>query len=281
MAALLIASVVFVVAVTVGIILAYVRGWRWTGSIGDAPNQEGGERARVAGRKTLWDWMELLIVPAHLAGIAFAFSSAQNQRDRRQEARRAARELAIAADNRRQDALRDYLERMSNLILRDDVDASQRDSLARTLTRAVVRQLDGEREGIVVQFLADADAIGSRAAKHLDTDLLDGADLRGASLVGARLEKMNLSGADLRKANFEGALLDRANFMGADLRAARFRGAFIEGTEFWLTDARGADFSSAGAVRRPERENFREACVTKARLPQCRPHPREFHLREG
>jgi hypothetical protein len=123
-AALLIASIAFVVAVTVGIILAYVRGWRWTGFIGEVPNQGGGKR--VSGRKTLWDWMELLIVPAVLAGIAFAFSSAQTERDRRQEARRAARELAIAADNRRQDALRDYLERMSNLILRDDVDASTR-----------------------------------------------------------------------------------------------------------------------------------------------------------
>ena len=47
-------------------LLAYRRGWQWTGFTAvasDEPEERSG--------KTLWDWMQLLIVPLALAAAAF------------------------------------------------------------------------------------------------------------------------------------------------------------------------------------------------------------------
>ena len=69
-------------------------GWRdWTG-VGErrwktAPNEH------VQPGKTLWDWLQLLIVPAILIGVTFAWSATQTRSDNKREDRR------IAADNER------------------------------------------------------------------------------------------------------------------------------------------------------------------------------------
>ena len=48
--------------------------------------------------KTLWNWLELLVIPLALAAVAFGLNYFANERDQRREDQRAARERAIAAD---------------------------------------------------------------------------------------------------------------------------------------------------------------------------------------
>ena len=90
-------------------------GWRdWTG-VGErrwktAPDEQ------VQPAKTLWDWLQLLIVPAILIAVTFAWSATQTRSDNKREDRR------IAADEScrkvRQDAtLQAYLDQMSDLML--------------------------------------------------------------------------------------------------------------------------------------------------------------------
>lgn len=92
-----------------------------------------GEKTGFQG-KTLWDWLQLLIVPALLAGVALLFSvqSAQTQ-------------LRVAQDNQREAALQAYIDRMSEHILNDalrtSADAELR-SVARTRTLSTLQQLD-------------------------------------------------------------------------------------------------------------------------------------------
>ncbi|HTT66090.1 MAG TPA: pentapeptide repeat-containing protein, partial [Bryobacteraceae bacterium] len=62
-----------------------------------------------------------------------------------------------------------------------------------------------------------------------------GADLRGATLVGARLDEADFRGADLRGAN-----LSRGRFHVAD-----FRGALLAGADLTGADTDGALFDSA------------------------------------
>jgi uncharacterized protein YjbI with pentapeptide repeats len=84
----------------------------------------------------------------------------------------------------------------------------------------------------------------------LDAETLEGADLRGLELIGARLpftnlrravlrgadlfhadlRSANLQGADLRRASLYHARLQYANLRGADLRLANLRGAEMEGS---------------------------------------------------
>ena len=232
--------------------------------------------------KTLWDWMQLLLVPALLAGGAFLLNDAQNERDRKRENRRADQERAIAADRASADALRIYFQQMSDLVLthglRKSKPGSEVQALARTSTLTVLPQLTGERKGRVLQFLSAAGLLGASKPKVS----LANADLSGVTLEpgtvlagpvnlgGAHLENadfsdirlgpdftddrrcrgvcftVDLTGANLRGAKFRSGGISRATFDSADLRDADFSGAFILGSEFVASCVSGASFRHAG-----------------------------------
>jgi hypothetical protein len=104
--------------------------------------------------KTLWDWLQLLIVPAILIAVTFAWSATQTRGDNKRE------------DRRSQDAtLQAYLDQMSGLMLKEKLLDSTEDDpvrvVARTVTLATLRRLDGERRGAVVRFLHEAGLLAS------------------------------------------------------------------------------------------------------------------------
>src|SRR5213592_4542882 len=90
--------------------------WReWLG-VGErrwkkAPDEE------VQPAKTLWDWLQLLIVPAILVGVTFAWSASQTRSDSRREDRRIAADRAAAEEARQDATLQSYLDQMSGLML--------------------------------------------------------------------------------------------------------------------------------------------------------------------
>ena len=171
--------------------------------------------------KNLWDLMELLIVPIVLAIAGFWISNVQKST-----------EIETSNDRRNQDTLERYFDRMSTLLLEKSLgpksDAVTR-NLARTLTLAVLRELDARRNGLVLQFLRESELIG-------ETEVVDlkGADLTGASLAGANLNRIvlshaNLSQADLKNADLASSTLNSVTLTGADLRGADLRQAEIAG----------------------------------------------------
>jgi hypothetical protein len=103
---------------------------------------------REFGGKTLWDWLQLLVVPAALAVIGFLFSMQQDARQqliedhraqqaRRIENRRAEAERELAALRTEQATLQAYLDQMTMLLLDrnlregEDVSAGEDDNSAR------------------------------------------------------------------------------------------------------------------------------------------------------
>jgi pentapeptide repeat protein len=243
------------------VIVAYLRRWSWTGFVSPPPDGDSAWGSPGAS-KTLWDWLQLFIVPLVLAVGAFWLNDEQRQRDKKQEMVRAKHEDQIAEDGRREGALRDYLQRMSQFVLgpaRDDKDARARAvALTRTFTITVLTQLDSRRKGIVVQFLSETGLI-RRSPRG--PDVLDGADLQGASLKHMVLDRVNFSGANLRDADLDGALMTRTMFRFARLRGATLREAFIDGTDFGAADLRDADFTKAAPA--DEKSGvFAAACVS-------------------
>lgn len=242
-------------------------GWRdWTG-VGErrwkkAPDEE------LRPAKTLWDWLQLLIVPAILVGVTFAWSAAQTRSDNAREDRRIAADRAAAEQVRQDTTLNDYFEQMSELMLNKKLLSSNEGdavrSVARTVTLTALRRLDGERKGEVVRFLDDAGLI---RREHLGYDLdgedvwsfpvvylgtadLTRADLRGADLRGAGLLFTDLRGADLRGADLGRAFFHGADFRGADLREAQLGGADLLGANLSRSNLararlRGADLEQA------------------------------------
>lgn len=234
---------------------------RWT----KEPNEE------VRPAKTGWDWLQLLIVPIALAGIGYLFNHAENARDRKREDARADQALFIAAENRRDQVLQDYVSKIDDLVitqrLRQSKATSDLRSVARTLTLTALRRLDGKRKGEVVRFLADAELINGPGSPVVD---LSDADLRGVVLTDASLSDAVFGSADLRGADFGRSALDSVQFKFARLDRASFAGATMEGVDFTVARLVHASFRGArmgDAVNRrgaPVPVVFQSACLSEA-----------------
>jgi uncharacterized protein YjbI with pentapeptide repeats len=259
--------------------LAYRLGWGWTGF---AEGRKHERDRRVRPGKTLWDWLELLLVPFALAAAAFVLNELQSKREHQREDRQARVVRSRAVENRRDEVLRGYVQQMSQLILDGQLNKSAKQSevrvLARTLTLTALRRLDGERKGIVIRFLAEGRLIDVSDPKVI----LHSADLRRVVLEGAVLRDTDLSETNLKDANFHRARLDGTMFSDADMRGANFRAAAapdrnvffdnadLAGTHFNRVFFPSADFTDANLRHANFRgawlseDVFTGACLTRA-----------------
>jgi hypothetical protein len=221
-------------------------------------------------KKTLWDWLKLLIVPAVLAIGGYWFNAQQRER-----------ELAVANQRAQDEALQAYLDQMSKLLLDKDrllkqslksktdseesariwIPSSKQDAesatseastLAKARTLTVLTRLDGERKRSVVDFLFEASLI-CKDCKGLGKWPLKEADLRHARLSEADLERADLRGANLHGANLSKAVLSGARLGSppreedgeptptpADLSGADVSDADLSDADFSDADLRGA-----------------------------------------
>ena len=245
------------VGIIVFIYSAYHYQLGWTGFVKDTTTEVTRERktetspiekfpettiktTKYQAGKTLWDWLELLIVPFLIAGFGLWFQSEQDKRER-----------AIAQINSAEEAIEAYLKSMADILLneeftkklypddnksnssdKDDKDNPVRD-VARALTIAILRRLEGNRrhQDVILRFLRDAELhefiLKNAHLSEMDlsaTSLwrfnLSGAKLRNTNLSKADLEETNLSEANLSKANLNKANLSEADLSEADLSKA-------------------------------------------------------------
>lgn len=239
----------------VGFVLATYRfGWSSTGFLS----------------KSLWDWLQLLIIPLVLAIGGLWFSQRQKDREQKLAEQRAQSEREIAQDNQQETTLQEYINKISELLLDEELckptAKEEARKIARVRTLTVLPRLNGRRKGIVLQFLYEAQLI-NKGEKVVD---LDGADLKEADLFGAKLRGADLSGVYLHRANLFHANLSEANLYltgltaanlfeanlsganlekafldgGTDLRLANLSGANLQGTILNGTNLQGANASS-------------------------------------
>ncbi|MFL5702318.1 MAG: pentapeptide repeat-containing protein [Ktedonobacteraceae bacterium] len=206
--------------------------------------------------KSFWDWMQLLIIPAMLAGGGLWLNQVQKSReDKAAEQRakterdaaekRAKTELEIADDNQREAALQAYIAKLSELILEKDLcETNPGDMLriiARTLTLTLLPRLDNKRKRSIVQFLDESNLI--KKDKRI-VDLAE-ADLSGADLGWTSLPNVNLSNANLSNANFFLSNLIEANLSGADLSEAHLSEASLSNANLIGTNLTNAELREA------------------------------------
>ena len=222
--------VAFVVLVVLG---GYKFNWGWTGFNGN--NKSG---------KTLWDWLQLLFIPGVLTLGAVWITARQNHdlqiADRQRQAER-----ELAEDKYREDTLQDYIDKMSELLLReklrDSAKADEVRKIARVRTLTVLHRLDGVRKRNVLLFLHESGLI------YEGNNVIDlgGADLSGADLNGAKLNRAGLVQANLSQANLSQANLSQAMLAGTDLRKANLSKADLNDANLILADFNEADLSGA------------------------------------
>jgi len=260
-ATMMITLLVAVIVLMLLSILGYIYNWGWTGLAPyiSPPHPQSSDYQRG---KTLWDWLQLLVIPVVLAIGGYFFNYTVSRNERKAADQRNQTEREIASDNQREQALQAYIDKMSELLLHENLRESKPEDeirkIARVRTLTVLTRLDGERKRNLLLFLYESGLIFK---DHIIIDLqgadLSNADLKGVDLHGAMLHKVNLygssmaginlhetdlseanlshtyeSGADLSKAN-----LTRARFNGAEIYHANFAGANLTGTSFefaWL-----------------------------------------------
>ena len=226
---------------------------------------------RELGGKTLWDWLQLLIVPLALAVIGFAFTLQQDarqqkiedERDRRAqeiEEQRAQAEREIQAERAEHATLQAYLDQMGTLLLDRNLRAADENSdvrrVARARTLVVLDALGPTRQERVLRFLHEAQLIRPTSSNEQPVITLKYASLENVELPhrillrGANLQQADLSGSDLTDIDFRGtylagAHLEEANLERAELQGADLSGAFLEGADLSGADLTDVDLSNA------------------------------------
>jgi len=192
--------------------------------------------------KTLWEWLQLLIIPAVLAvgGYAFTYTTSRNERAATEKRTQAERDISL--DNQREAVLQDYIDKMAELLLKDHLSELKPEykevrKIARVRTLTVLPRLNGNRKGSVLQFLYESNLI-DRDNPIVD---LNGADLSHADLGCVNWDHTNLRRANLRKANLWGACLMRTTLKNAQLQKADLRGSVLTGTDLSFANLRNAD----------------------------------------
>ena len=266
-------KIALVIAVA-GLIWAILKGYSepWTGFADFTKPTSDFVRG-----KTLWDWMQLLVIPIMLAIGAFLLNRSERKNESQRAEERSRLEREIATDRQQESALQTYLDRMADLLLKEKLRVSENaevGDVARIRTLTVLRGLDEKRKGIVLLFLyesgliieaksiirlrgADLTKADLRGANLGGADLinaylteagLEGADLRGAKLIVADLREAKLFGADLREADLTEADLTRANLTEANLFYANLISANLSGANLTRAKVSNFELQKAGSL---------------------------------
>jgi hypothetical protein len=216
--------IVALVGVFVFLSLAYVREWRWTGLVKYDNFHE----------RTLWDWLDLLIVPAVLALGGYLFTRSESQRARQNAERQLSLDRDTAAQRRQDDMLQAYLDGMSKLLTDTDLPSHSTQpsknlcTVARARTLTVLERLDSDRKRSVLQFLFESGLIYKEHTLRHKSDVIGKryniVSLKQANLSVANPKEANLRTVDLRKADLREAKVHWAKLGGAKLDGAQLQG---------------------------------------------------------
>jgi len=269
------------------IALGYINQISWVGVSNLNPNPN---------IKTLWDWMQLLIIPVILALGGWWLASSERKAEIEKARLQKETEIQITLEKQRQDALQAYLDYMTTLILDRNLREASSDSdiaaIATARTHATLRMLDSVRKGILIRFLVEAGLITN--TEVVDEEIVDclpvleleGADLRGVELTdvtfwrGLVLHGANLSDALLERISFGrsdlwGFKADKANFSFCELMGANLAHANISNSNFFHINAsdiifgwskiKGSDFTGALLVKSGfDRTNLKDVIFTES-----------------
>lgn len=270
--------VLVVLLVILIVMIQFGYDFPWTG-FGEYSISTGVEPA-----KTLWDWLDLLIVPFIIAVGTFFFNREENRRREKLEKEREKIETKrynqeieiadrryqvdrdIAADKEKEERLQSFYGKMEELLfdrnLRNAENNSDAMHIARAITLTTLRGIDVQRKRFVLQFLYEAKLID----RENTIVQLWGADFRGGNFDDFYLVSANLAGADFTSSSFRGSTLEKAElrkarFKEVDFFEANLSGAILMGADFENANCLVANFIDSNLV---------EAYMRGARLDGAR-----------
>src|SRR5579859_2646989 len=272
--------VIALLAIIAFTMAVHLFGWDWTGFTGGVSKttvtstpQGKTTATEMQPARSLWDWLGLLAalaIPVVVGLGAAWFTMKQAQVSDREN-----------SDNQREKALQDYIDKMSELLLKEHLSERTADgqlkseydqarNVARVRTITVLTQLNARRVGYAFAFLREAGLMSISSDNNVvslrDADLFkvnwSGANLREVDLKGAHLSGANLSEAVLFKANLSEANLSEANLSEANLSKANLSEANLSEANLSEANLSEANLSEANLSE----ANLSEANLSKANL---------------
>jgi uncharacterized protein YjbI with pentapeptide repeats len=223
--------------------------------------------------KTLWDWLQLLLVPVVLAIVAFAFNAGQ-----------ASTNQQLEQQSNQEQVVNTYLGQMSNLLLQYKLHDSQlgdpRRAIAQAITLTALDRLDGAHKNLIILFLYRADLLKYHYYKNNETECGDPKALKKqfsdeqpiitlsqGNIEGVTINNLKLSCVDLHNMNLEGSnfstsLLDRADLGLSLAMNADFSHASLKAANLYYMDLSEAHLQ--GALL--QYANMKGICLSHARL---------------
>ena len=177
--------------------------------------------------------MELLVIPVFLAGGVFLLNRSEREIERE-----------IAADRQRENVLQSYFDHIAELLLKEKLRTTKRKDvrdLARIRTLSVLRELDGNRKGLLFRFLKQADLVGKEKCivSLIEADLSNANLSNPNSFYVLKSGNLNLDGANMHSANLSHALWSESTFRFANLTSANLSHASLSDVN--LSDANLSD----------------------------------------
>ena len=220
-------------------------------------NNDWFDLEREVWKKSIWEWLELLIAPIVFALAGFFI---RQLLERQEDDRRKLSEKQ-EDDRRKHEAFKDYLDDITALFLSDNWERAVQEkrnhqtdnqkvfAIAKARTLAALNELDKERQIQLIQFLSESRELANFTFPGRGLDL-EGAKLIGVNLEGADLYQANLEGATLYEVSLKGANPDQANLEGAKLISANLEGVTLisinlEGATMESVNLEGAKLISA------------------------------------
>ncbi|MCB9418801.1 MAG: pentapeptide repeat-containing protein [Ardenticatenaceae bacterium] len=286
--------ITLILVISILVILGYIFSWAPIGVVKYSYKTDGTLEG-VKDIKTLWDWLDLFIIPVLIAvgiwWITRLDEKAKWHQEKQDEINRKLREdqfrteqqtkhdleKELSIDTQRQVNLESYFDRITNLILEwgllDSSDESAVRTIARAITLATFRGLDGHRKGRLVRFLAEAKLISGPQPKII----LSGADMRQINLQKANfnninLTRANLSNSMLNQINLNKAHLIRCKLTGATISHANLRQAKLDRANLNSSNLVETNLSDASLIK----VSFKDADLRKAILTTAKVNGANF-----
>jgi hypothetical protein len=153
------------------IIIGYAA--EWTGFSEYPRTIDPNKPTKFQRSKTLWDWLQLLLIPVLLAAGGYWFQAQQHANDQIIAKANRDKDMQIASDQQQEATLNAYLDDMTTLLLdkklgsqaaADKAASAEAAVVARERTLTTLLRLHDGRNRIVLQFLQDAHLIGIQDA---------------------------------------------------------------------------------------------------------------------
>jgi uncharacterized protein YjbI with pentapeptide repeats len=181
------------------------------------------------GGHSFWDWLELVGISTAIGFVGWIVARRQQERDQ-----------AVALEHTQDEALRAYLDQMSNLMIDQKLGRNDEDSVeesvrtvAQARTIAILLGLDSEHKRRPLKLVYELGLInkngnGTESVIELKNAGLDRANLSELTLRDANLRCADLRAADLTGADLSGCDLTLADLRGANLRRANLQNAILK-----------------------------------------------------